>query len=111
MGGLVGDVPPTKNYWKGVRKICTKYKVHLILDEVWCGTGTTGKIYCIDWDNITPDFIFMGNMQQMYVQVGNAVPYLLSKRIAESLKKRSAVRSTIGALGPMALGPWAHGPL
>ena len=60
MGGLVGDVPPTKNYWKGVRKICTKYKVHLILDEVWCGTGTTGKIYCIDWDNITPDFIFMG---------------------------------------------------
>lgn len=33
------------------------------------------------------DFIFLGNMQQMYVQVGNAVPYLLSKRIAESLKK------------------------
>ena len=33
------------------------------------------------------DFIFVGNMQQMYVQVGNAVPYLLSKKIAESVKK------------------------
>ena len=32
------------------------------------------------------DFIFVGNMQQMYVQVGNAVPYLLSKKIAESVK-------------------------
>ncbi len=33
------------------------------------------------------DFIFLGNMQQMYVQVGNAVPFLLSKKIAESVKK------------------------
>ena len=60
MGGLVGDVPPTKNYWRKIRKICDKYKVHLILDEVWCGTGTSGKTFCIDWDQVTPDFLFMG---------------------------------------------------
>ena len=60
MGGLVGDVPPAPDYWKYVREICDKYYVHLILDEVWCGTGTSGKIYCVDWDGITPDFIFMG---------------------------------------------------
>ena len=60
MGGLVGDVPPTKNYWKKIRKICNKYKIHLILDEVWCGTGTSGKIFCIDWDEVTPDFLFLG---------------------------------------------------
>jgi len=60
MGGLVGDVPPAANYWKYIRQVCDKYDVHLILDEVWCGTGTSGKIYCIDWDGITPDFIFMG---------------------------------------------------
>jgi len=60
MGGLVGDVPPAPNYWKYVSEVCQKYDVHLILDEVWCGTGTSGKIYCIDWDGITPDFIFMG---------------------------------------------------
>ncbi len=60
MGGLVGDVPPAPNYWKYVNSICKKYDVHLILDEVWCGTGTSGKIYCVDWDNITPDFIFIG---------------------------------------------------
>ena len=60
MGGLVGDVPPAKNLLKYIRKICTKYNVHLILDEVWCGTGTSGKIYCIDWDGVNPDLVFMG---------------------------------------------------
>ncbi len=60
MGGLVGDVPPAPNYWKYIREICDKYNVHLILDEVYCGTGTSGKIFCCDWDGITPDFIFIG---------------------------------------------------
>ena len=60
MGGLVGDVPPTVNYWKYIREVCDKYNVHLIIDEVWCGTGTSGKIYCIDWDQVSPDFIFLG---------------------------------------------------
>ncbi len=60
MGGLVGDVPPAPNYWKYIRQVCDKYDVHLILDEVWCGTGTSGKIYCVDWDGVTPDFIFLG---------------------------------------------------
>ena len=60
MGGLVGDVPPAPNYWKYIREVCNKYDVHLILDEVYCGTGTTGKIYCCDWDQVKPDFIFKG---------------------------------------------------
>ena len=60
LGGLVGDVPPTKNYWKGIRKICTKYNIHLILDEVWCGTGVSGKYYCFEYDEIVPDFVVLG---------------------------------------------------
>ena len=60
LGGLVGDVPPAKNYWKYVRQVCDKYDVHLILDEVYCGTGTTGKTFACEWDEVTPDFIFIG---------------------------------------------------
>lgn len=60
MGGLVGDVPPAPNYWKYIREVCDRHDVHLILDEVYCGTGSSGKVYCCDWDGITPDFIFMG---------------------------------------------------
>jgi len=60
MGGLVGDVPPGKNYWKKIRKLCDKYDIHIICDEVWCGSGTSGNLFCIDWDNITPDFVSFG---------------------------------------------------
>ena len=60
MGGLVGDVPPTINYWKRIRELCNKFDIHLICDEIWCGAGTTGKISPIDWDNVTPDFVTFG---------------------------------------------------
>ena len=43
-----------------ISEVCDKYDVHLIIDEVWCSTGTSGKVYCVDWDEITPDFIFLG---------------------------------------------------
>ena len=59
MGALVGDVPPAANYWKYIREVCDKYDVHLILDEIYCGTGSSGKIYCCDWDDVTPDFILI----------------------------------------------------
>ena len=59
MGGLVGDVPPAPNYWKYIRAVCDKYDVHLILDEVYCGTGSTGKVYCCDYDEVRPDFILL----------------------------------------------------
>jgi len=61
LGGLVGDVPAVPSYWPRVREICTKYDVHLILDEVWCGGGVTGKLHCFDWEsNCSPDFVFTG---------------------------------------------------
>ena len=60
MGGLVGDVPPVDGYWRMVRDVCTRYDIHLIADEVWCGTGTSGKWFCIDHDQVKPDFVFIG---------------------------------------------------
>ncbi len=60
MGGLVGDVPACDGYWKKLRSICNKYDIHLICDEIWCGAGTSGKLYCVDHENITPDFITFG---------------------------------------------------
>jgi len=76
LGGLVGDVPPAPNYWKYVREICDKYDVHLILDEVYCGSGRSGKIYSCSWDGVTPDFVtfskaFAGGYVPLSVVVTN----------------------------------------
>ena len=60
-----------------------KYSIHLILDEVWCGTGTSGKIYCIDWDKVTPDFIFMGKtLAAGYVPVSG---FVTNSRISDKI--------------------------
>lgn len=60
MGGLVGDVPPVGDYWRKIAEVCKLHNVHLILDEVYCGTGTTGTYFSVEQDGITPDFVFMG---------------------------------------------------
>lgn len=85
MGGLVGDVPPAPNYWKYIREVCTKYDVHLILDEVYCGTGTSGKIYCCDWDGVRPDFIFMG--KTIAAGYGALSIVITSSKIEDVIKK------------------------
>lgn len=84
MGGLVGDVPPAQNYWKYVREVCDRHDVHLIIDEVWCGTGTSGKVYCIDWDEVTPDFIFLGKtLGAGYVPISGVIT---SSRFEDTIK-------------------------
>lgn len=84
MGGLVGDVPPAPNYWKYIQKICNKYNVHLILDEVYCGTGSTGKYFCFDWDKVKPDFIFIS--KTLAAGYGSLSAVITTKKIEKILK-------------------------
>jgi adenosylmethionine-8-amino-7-oxononanoate aminotransferase len=84
MGGLIGDVPPATNYWRYMREICDKYDVHLILDEVYCGTGSSGKVYCCDWDGVTPDFLFIG--KTLAAGYGPVSAVVTSSRIEDVIK-------------------------
>ena len=87
MGGLVGDVPPTNNYWLEIKKVCDKYNIHLILDEVWCSCGVSGKNFCIDWDMVKPDFIFLGKtFAAGYMPISGVVT---SSAIEEIIKSTS----------------------
>ena len=42
---------------RGLRKICNKKKILLILDEVQCGIGRTGKFFAFDYANVKPDIV------------------------------------------------------
>tara|TARA_B100000963_G_scaffold80070_1_gene68163 strand:- start:192 stop:1355 length:1164 start_codon:yes stop_codon:yes gene_type:complete len=41
----------------GLRKICDENDLLLILDEVQCGIGRTGKFFAFEWSGIQPDIV------------------------------------------------------
>ncbi len=56
---LAATVPP-QEYWPRIRKICDKYGILLIVDEVMCGFGRTGKWCAFEHFGFTPDILTMG---------------------------------------------------
>ena len=56
---LCAAVPPD-DYFPEIRRICDKYDVLLILDEVMAGMGRTGKMFAYKHFGIVPDIVTMG---------------------------------------------------
>jgi adenosylmethionine-8-amino-7-oxononanoate aminotransferase len=54
-----GAYAPPREYWPIVREICSKYGILLIIDEVICGFGRTGKMFGIEHFEIQPDLLTM----------------------------------------------------
>lgn len=44
---------------KGLRDLCDETGTLLILDEVQCGMGRTGKLFAHEWSGITPDIMMV----------------------------------------------------
>ena len=66
-----GAYSPPKEYWPIVREICDRYGVLLIIDEVICGFGRTGKMFGIEHFNIQPDIMTMAKgITSGYVPLG-----------------------------------------
>ncbi len=53
--GGVRSVPP--QCLRGIRELCDKHRLLLVLDEVQCGAGRTGKLFAHEWAGITPDIM------------------------------------------------------
>jgi len=58
--GEAGVVVPDEGYLKGVRELCTKYKVLFIADEVQTGLARTGKMLACDHEGVKPDILILG---------------------------------------------------
>lgn len=93
LGSLVGDVPPIKKYWQKVSGVCKKYNIHLILDEIYCGIGRSGKFFNFEWDNCYPDFVCVGKNTTSGII---PISYVMAKEEHE--------KKIINKLGRVALG-------
>jgi acetylornithine/N-succinyldiaminopimelate aminotransferase len=53
--GGVRALPP--QCLRGLRELCDRHGILLVLDEVQCGVGRTGKLFAHEWAGITPDIM------------------------------------------------------
>jgi adenosylmethionine-8-amino-7-oxononanoate aminotransferase len=74
IGAAAPGATPHKEYFKTIRKICDKYDILLILDEVMAGFGRTGKNFGIDHFDVIPDIITAAKgMSCGYSPIGAAI--------------------------------------
>lgn len=55
--GEGGVTAMSDSFLRGLRKLCDDNGALLILDEVQCGYGRTGKFFAHEWAGITPDIM------------------------------------------------------
>lgn len=57
MQGAGGMIVSPPGYLKGVRKLCDKYNILMIADEVATGFGRTGKMFACEHEKVSPDIL------------------------------------------------------
>ena len=57
--GAGGVIVPPATYWPEIQRICEKYGILLVADEVICGFGRTGNWFGSETFGIRPDMISM----------------------------------------------------
>ncbi|WP_026675127.1 adenosylmethionine--8-amino-7-oxononanoate transaminase [Alkalihalobacterium bogoriense] len=58
--GAAGMVVMPEGFLAGVRRLCTKYNVLMIVDEVATGFGRTGKMFACEHEQVQPDLMAAG---------------------------------------------------
>lgn len=83
--GAGGVIIPPETYWPEIQRICDKYGILLISDEVICGFGRTGKWFGADYFGVKPDFMPIAKgLSSGYLPIGGV---MISDRVAEVLKR------------------------
>jgi len=81
--GAGGVIIPPMNYWPEIERICRKYGVLLVADEVICGFGRTGNWFGCETFGFKPDLMAMAKgMSSGYLPIGGV---MVSDELANTL--------------------------
>jgi taurine--2-oxoglutarate transaminase len=84
--GTAGIMPPPPGYLAGVRALCDRYGIVMILDEVMAGFGRAGAWLALDHYDVKPDLItFAKGVNSGYVPLGGVI---ISAEIAATFAER-----------------------
>ena len=84
--GTNGILVPPDGYLAGVRALCDRFGIVMILDEVMAGFGRCGEWFAVDRWGVVPDLItFAKGVNSGYVPLGGVV---ISQRIADTFAER-----------------------
>jgi putrescine---pyruvate transaminase len=81
--GAGGVIVPPETYWPEIQRICDKYGILLISDEVICGFGRTGHWFGCERFGYKPDLMtFAKGVTSGYVPLGGV---MVGERVAKVL--------------------------
>ncbi|RFU85961.1 aspartate aminotransferase family protein [Streptomyces triticagri] len=84
--GTAGIMVPPPGYLPGVREICDRYGIVLVLDEVMAGFGRTGTWFAAEHFDVVPDLLtFAKGVNSGYVPLGGVA---ISGEIADTFARR-----------------------
>ena len=84
--GTNGIIIPPQGYMQGVRKICDRYGIMMITDEVMSGFGRTGEWFAVNHWNVAPDIMTMAKgLTSGYAPLGAVA---MRQEIADTFKDR-----------------------
>jgi putrescine aminotransferase len=81
--GAGGVIVPPSTYWPEIQRICRKYDVLLVSDEVICGFGRTGRWFGCETMGYEPDLMtFAKGVTSGYIPLGGV---MVGDRVADVL--------------------------
>ena len=98
--GEAGAIVPPDDYLPAVRRLCDKYGILFIADEVQTGMGRTGKMFAVEHWDVVPDILCLGKSLG-----GGVMPlscFMASKKIWKVLEENPFLHSSTFGGNPLA---------
>lgn len=81
--GAGGVIVPPETYWPEVKRVCREYEILLVVDEVICGFGRTGKWFGSTYYELEPDLMPIAKgLSSGYLPIGGV---MVGDRVAKTL--------------------------